>query len=289
MTTPRLVLAAVFVLCVALGTWLDATTPRTTRAAGVLVADLHVHPFPGDGALTVAQLQREAARRGVDVIAVTGHNNRFGLELGELLGSGPTGVIVLPGQEITTPGFHMIAAGIREVVSWRLSAAEAIASVHAQGGIAIAAHPVERFHAGFSAALSTLDGAEVGHPMASAHPQVDAELRAFFARTQAARRQVAPIGSSDFHTIAPLGGCRTYLLTGERTAGAVLAAIRAGRTVARCEGGPLVGIPEHVAIVSGGISDEGKQRPSAAENGVALLAVAALIALVLGGTQTAGD
>ncbi len=55
------------------------------------------------------------------------------------------GPIVIVGQEVTARGFHVIAAGIEERVSWRTSAADVIRAVHAQGGVAIAAHPVRRF------------------------------------------------------------------------------------------------------------------------------------------------
>ena len=40
----------------------------------VLSADLHVHSFPGDGALPPWALASEARRRGLDIIALTNHN-----------------------------------------------------------------------------------------------------------------------------------------------------------------------------------------------------------------------
>ncbi len=69
----------------------------------MLVADLHVHPFPGDGVLTVWQLQREASRRGLDVIAVAGHNNRVALTLAHALGLVSDVPMILESQELTTP------------------------------------------------------------------------------------------------------------------------------------------------------------------------------------------
>ena len=97
------------------------------RPAGrtVLADDFHVHGYPIDGTLPRWELQREAARRGLDVIAVTNHNQTIAGRLGGFLSGAD--VIVIPGQEITTPGFHMIAAGVTETIDWRLPASQAIA------------------------------------------------------------------------------------------------------------------------------------------------------------------
>lgn len=242
--------AALFAFCVLAGTLLDRKTLPAAPGGGVLVADLHVHPYPGDGSLPVWELQREAARRGVDVIAVTGHNNRVGLQVGRLVPLDPNGPIVLPGQELTTPRFHMVAVGIQTLIDWKLTAEEAIAAIHAQGGVAIAAHPLPlSWRDDGDAGLRALDGAEVAHPSSLVYSPGRQQLQRFFRRVQAVNPGVAPIGSTDFHMTAPLGLCRTYVLTGERSAAAVLDAVRQGRTVARDGTGRLFGTPEHVAMV----------------------------------------
>jgi predicted metal-dependent phosphoesterase TrpH len=272
-----------FVGAVLAGTALDASARARigARAGHLLVADLHVHPFPGDGSLTIAQLQREATRRGIDVIAITGHNNRFGLALSSVLGTDPDGPIVIPGQEITSPGFHMAAVGIDRLVDWRLGAADAIAAVQAQGGVAIAAHPIGLIDAGWDdEARRALDGTEIMHPLRLNWTDGGRQLDVFAATTKGLNPELAVVGSTDFHMAAPLGLCRTYVLADDRSAAAVLHAIRAGRTAASCGGGDLVGTPENVAAVRQGLGPlAAAMPPSAGEKACAFLALAALAVL----------
>lgn len=271
-----------FAVVVVLGTALDARARRRIgpRVGHLLVADLHVHPYPGDGSLTIAQLQREAGRRGVDVIGITGHNNRFGLDLSRLLGTDPAGPIVIPGQEVTSPGFHMAAVGITRLVDWRLTAADAIAAIHSQGGAAIAAHPVRLINAGWDErARRAVDGTEVMHPLRLGRPKGGGELDGFFALARTVNAGIAPIGSSDFHMNAPLGLCRTYLLTGDHSASGVVRAIQEGRTVAGCTDGDLVGTPENVAAVRSALASRTPSVPPS--RGERLCAFLALVSLAL--------
>ncbi|HVL66069.1 MAG TPA: CehA/McbA family metallohydrolase [Vicinamibacterales bacterium] len=274
---------AVFGAAVFAGTLLDRAAPRPAPRPGLLVADLHVHPFPGDGALTVYQLQREALRRGIDVVAITGHNNRVGLRLAHAFGVQSDAVIVLEGQEVTAPGFHVIAAATDRPIDWRLSAADAIAAIHAAGGVAIAAHPLRRYHAAFDdEALRLLDGGEVAHPLRLSSAQGRRELEEFYDRARSLNPHLAAIGSSDFHMTAPLGLCRTYLLTDDRSAAGALEAIRRGRTVAADAAGRLYGRPEHVAAVAASLAARpGEPVTPLAERAAALLALLALAALTL--------
>ena len=122
--------------------------------------------MPGDGALPVWEIQREAARRGLDVIAITNHNDNRSFRLARATGQLQPYPIVIPGQELTTGGFHMAAIGVRTIVDPYLPAHEAIARIHAQGGVAIAAHPVSHsWTENDSEALRTLDGSEMAHPL----------------------------------------------------------------------------------------------------------------------------
>jgi hypothetical protein len=137
------------------------------------------------------------------------------------------GPILIGGEEVHGPHFHLIAAGIRRTISWRLTAPEAIDEVHRQGGVAIAAHPTSRsWQYWTSEAIERLDGAEVFHPVAYIAPDLALELQKFFGRGS-----VAAIGSSDYHGFGPLGLCRTLVFVREATPDGVLEAIRAHHTV----------------------------------------------------------
>jgi predicted metal-dependent phosphoesterase TrpH len=283
-TRASILALVVFLAAVAAGTMMDSREPSRAASTSILAGDLHVHPYPGDGSLPLWELTREARRRGLDVIAVTGHNNRFGLEVGRLSRApSPDQLIVIPGQEITTAAFHMIAMGTDRLIDWRLSARQAIAAIHAQGGVAIAAHPgAESWRDRDVEALAALDGAEVAHQSLTRYSRSREQFREFFERAQLVNQGIAPIGSSDFHMAAPLGLCRTYLLVNERSAAGVLAAIREGRTVARDARGKLFGAPDHVSAVerflaSTPVATVG--RPARMIAFVALLSLAALCVL----------
>lgn len=274
---------ALFAAALAAGSWRDTRSLRPAPIPGVLVADLHVHPFPGDGVLPVWDLQREARRRGLDVIAVSGHNNRTALAVGEALGLIGGDVIVLPAQELTAPGFHLVAVGVRQMIDWHLPVPGAVRAIHAQGGVAIAAHPSPRTWKALDAgALAALDGAEVAHPMARAGSPARDELDRFFTAARAVNPDLAPIGSTDFHVGGPLGLCRTYLLTDERSAAGALGAIRAGRTVARDQDGRLYGAPADVAMIERlGAAVHRAPRTPLTDKLLALVALLALAALAL--------
>lgn len=197
----------------------------------VLAGDFHVHSFPGDGGLLPWDLADEARRRGLDVIALTNHNQMWSWRLAQWVARSMDPIIVLPGVELTSAGYHLAAIGVETPVAWRQPAAAAAAAIRAQGGVSIAAHPLVPRRSGWDdAAIEAIDGVEAassGDGLAYAAP--------FTRRAVVRRPAIAPIGASDFHYFAPLGVCRTFLFVTERTRAGVLDAIRTGRTVA-CDG-----------------------------------------------------
>lgn len=221
---------------IALSTLTDrgSSAPLETRDGfRVVTADLHVHAFLGDGAMPPSEIRREAARRGLDVVAVTNHNQMYALSVDRLLFPAPGGPVMLAGEELTTPNYHLIALGITRPVDWRLSLADAIRDVHAQGGVAIGAHPTTNFWQRLDdATLALLDGLEVAHPVRHLDPKARARIDAVYARARKVNPTIAAIGSSDYHFDAPIGYCRTRLLVRDLSIGGVFDAIRAGRTVA---------------------------------------------------------
>lgn len=229
--------AVLVVLGVVIGTLADRTPSRAPMRAGdywILSGDFHVHAFPGDGALSPWILRSEAARAGLDVIAVTNHNQVFTGRLANWISKRIDGPMMIAGQEITNPRYHMIAAGLQEAIDADQPAASAAAAVHAQGGVAIAAHPSPRFH-GYDAndAIRALDGTEAAHSGGQQDPKFRVELSSFYLRARGVNPRIAPIGSSDFHAMRPsLGECRTYLFVRDRSEAGVLEAIRSGRTLA---------------------------------------------------------
>ena len=212
----------------------------------VIAADFHLHSSMwSDGALTPWGLVLEARRQGLDAIAITGHNEILDGRIARWFSAWIGGPTVFIGQEVLNPAHHLIAVGISQVVDWRLPVSQALEEIHRQGGVGIAAHPIEPFWPGFdAAAMALLDGAEICHPIVYRDARHQRDLERF-----AARGPVAAIGSSDFHGIGRLGECRTFVFASGSSAAAILEAIRARRTVVYGRGGKAYGDPALVALL----------------------------------------
>jgi predicted metal-dependent phosphoesterase TrpH len=207
--------------------------PMRYADALVLAVDFHVHSFPGDGSMPPWDLAMEAQRRGLDAIALTNHNHRLQWTLTQALGFESPGALLIPGEELTSIGYHMAVAGTARNVAWQQSAADAAVRVHEAGGIAIAAHPAGKETTGFDdRALDVMDGVEAAHPLIYVFADGRRDLAQFYARATARRPGIAAIGSTDFHFFAPVGFCRTFVFARERSVPAILDAVRRGRTVA---------------------------------------------------------
>jgi len=216
----------------------------------VLAADFHVHSFPGDGSLAPWDISREAARRGLDVVALTNHNSTLPSRLAGYFAA-PTGALLIPSEEVTAVGFHLAAIGVNGTVDWRGTVAQAAAAIHAKGGLAIAAHPAGRQLRSFDAeGVAALDGVEAAHPIIHRDESAKQDLATLYQRATREHPGIAAIGSSDFHNFAPIGLARTFLFTKSAGRDGVFEAVRAGRTVA-CDGlGVAYGPPVLTALVA---------------------------------------
>jgi hypothetical protein len=244
---PRTIAAFVLLVGILIGTAVDRSPRREPVRSGeylILAGDFHVHASPGDGSLTPGELRDEAVRAGIDVFAVTNHNQFLAARRVARLAPSADAPIVIPGEEITDRNYHLIAVGIHEVVRPGSEVAPVVAEIHAQGGVAIAAHPGRAFAWQDGSTLSAIDGTEVAHP--EHEEKYRRQYLETFARARRVNPHIAPIGSSDFHNTPELGECRTFLFVRERSVAGVLDAIRAGRTVAENERGELFGDPSLV-------------------------------------------
>lgn len=284
MTRSRIAGIGLLAAGIVLGTAVDRMPPRDLPRHGefvVLTGDFHVHAFPGDGGVPAWELPREARRRGLDVIVVSNHNQMLSARLAVAAGTRQA-PIVIAGQEVTTANFHVIAAGITDRIDWRLPARETIDAIHAQGGIAIAAHPTERsWRDGDEEALALLDGSEAAHPLADSSPDDGEEIVRFYRAAAQRNRSFAAIGSSDFHFGGRLGQCRTFLFVTEVSREGVLDAVRAARTVAWDGRDRLIGEPSLVKVVERLIVTRRDQPMAAGSRAAASwLALAGLLVLV---------
>ena len=251
MMSLRAVSALLLLIGIVVGTAIDTEPSAAVRVGNdwLLAADFHVHAFTGDGSLSPWSLRREAARRGIDVFAITNHNQTFAARFARWVSQMSSGPLILVGQEITASSYELIAVGIEDTIDPSQSSTSAVLAVQAQGGVAIAPHPVRAFWDSFDdQALAILDGVEAAHPLVHIG-DLRQEIETFHRRVRALNHGIAAIGSSDFHASPELGACRTYLLAREFSAPGVIEAVREGRTVAVDRDGNIVGDPTVARIV----------------------------------------
>ena len=130
-----------------------------------LFIDLHCHSrFSADGVAEPEALVREARAKGFHGFAITDHNTcacvDYFLQNGYMNKEGlpVDGLLIIPGQEITTAEGHLLALGITLPDLKGIPAIEAVALIHQAGGLAIPPHPYDFFRAGIrEPVLETLD------------------------------------------------------------------------------------------------------------------------------------
>lgn len=104
-------------------------------------ADLHIHTtYSYDGTASVREVLENAVRAGLDVIAITDHNEiRGALEAREICTR--FGVEVIPGVEVTTKEGHLIALFVEQSIPRGMSLINTLLLIREMGGVGIVPHP----------------------------------------------------------------------------------------------------------------------------------------------------
>lgn len=254
---PFLASSAMLLVGIAMGTLLDKvpTRPVEERAGyRVLQGDFHAHTRFSDGFLSPLDIVDQADRRGLDVLAVSEHNQTFPGKLARAWSELVHGPTIVVAEEITTHDYHMLAIGIEDRIDARRSLSDAIDDVHAQGGVIASAHPTHRFAKAYTPEIiAKLDATELMHPIAYQGQNSGigswTEMRDFYEDAKASGHFLTPLGNSDYHFGSVLGLTRTYLFTRGDTAKDVVDAIREKRTVVFDLEGKGYGDPELVAAL----------------------------------------
>jgi len=99
-----------------------------------------VHTTCSDGWVPPEKIPGLAARKGLDIVAVTDHDNVKGGLLAEKARQDGE-PFVIPGIEVTLPGAHVLGYFVRKRIKSR-SLPGVIGEIKGHGGIAVWAHPV---------------------------------------------------------------------------------------------------------------------------------------------------
>jgi hypothetical protein len=158
--------------------------------------------FP-DSISEPAMVVKAAEREKLNVLCVTDHNTiRGGLEAKKIASS----VEIVVGEEVKTTAGDLIGIFLNENIPKNLSPEETIDRIHAQGGLAIAAHPFSSDcdTLGFKIFDLKLDGVEVINAA-----QRDGYSNSTTQKLIENKLEIARIGASDAHTPEMVGNAYT--------------------------------------------------------------------------------
>jgi predicted metal-dependent phosphoesterase TrpH len=198
-----------------------------------LFIDLHCHSrFSADGVAEPEAMIEEARERGLHGFAITDHNTSVCYDYFQKIGmankegTAVNGLLIIPGQEITTAEGHLLAIGVSLPDDLKgIPALEAVRIIHEAGGLAIPPHPYDRFRAGIREPV--LDTLELDALEAfNAATTLKRYNRHAFAYAQT--RGLPMTAASDAHDSEALGTAYSILEAETFSVAGVLDAIRKG-------------------------------------------------------------
>ena len=187
-----------------------------------LKLDLHIHSQASpDGRMSLEEIVETARQAGLQGCAVCDHD--------QVLTQAPAfpDFLLIPGVEISTERGHLLGWFVQGPIETR-DFHEAVAAIHAQGGLAVMAHPFEhrRTAEAIDPIAPLLDGVEVWNSRAERkNSRANAQAEAF-----AAAHGLRRFGGSDAHLPREIGHGVTAVEVEEATPSAVRAALLAGNT-----------------------------------------------------------
>ncbi|PKP54381.1 MAG: metal-dependent phosphoesterase [Candidatus Altiarchaeales archaeon HGW-Altiarchaeales-3] len=164
--------------------------------------DIHLHSNYSDGANTPEEIIKYAKKIGLAGIAITDHDTARGYLNAIDRNSKNKNFKIIPGVEVTSKEGHILCLNaIPEILPYT-PAEEVIEKIHDEGGIAIAAHPYDKFRGGVSDLILKLnfDAIEVFNGRMIMSKKGIEELKKI-----ADKRNIAKTGGSDAHSVREVG------------------------------------------------------------------------------------
>ncbi|MFI5915668.1 CehA/McbA family metallohydrolase [Dactylosporangium sp. NPDC051541] len=201
------------------------------QRTGWFRGDLHLHTVHSDGVREPGELAAEARAAGLDFIASTEHNTSAAHAAWRRQ---PTaGLLVIPGEEVTTRHGHWLALGTSDWVDWRYGPRDGrfpqyAAQVRRAGGLVVAAHPaVPMPGCAWEFGFAAVDAIEVWNGAWNVDDEI--ALRIWHRQLRRGRRIVA-VGGSDSHAPhQPVGRPQTAVHADGLTPEALIAGLKRGR------------------------------------------------------------
>lgn len=196
--------------------------------------DLHVHTnYSKDGQSTVEEILRAAKEKGLDGVAITDHDTTAGAKYAlEVCDKVAPGLVVIPGEEISTSSGHLIVLGIVNDIPRGTSVSDAIKIGHEMGGTVIVPHPYNTLRHG----ISIPKGADA---VEAYNSRFIFGIHNHIAKTRSKGLGMPTVAGSDAHTANLVGTAVTIVDTDDKRVPSVLRAIREGKTRVTVKKTPL--------------------------------------------------
>jgi predicted metal-dependent phosphoesterase TrpH len=178
-------------------------------------ADLHIHTLASDGVSSVAEILGAAEAAELDVIAITDHDRiEAAIAARALAEARGTQVLVVPGEEVSSRGGHVLGLFIEQRIRPWQSLRSTVAQIHEQGGLAIIAHPLVPYPlcaSGRSIRRLLADPDPIFHPdgIEAFNPTTARMVWSRKAPDFAAENDLAALASSDSHRADDVGSAFT--------------------------------------------------------------------------------
>ena len=202
---------------------------KIKNETNIMRGELHCHSIYSTGTkIFVEGLNRpkeiieHAKRLNLDIVALTDHDTMRGVKEGEKYAK-KYGIIFVPGEEVSTRQGHVLALGIQEEIKPNMDIEETVDEIHAQGGVAVAAHPFDFRRKGAGRFAIYCDAVE-------AFNAFDIERASNWRAMRFAAKHEMPVtAGSDAHALEMMGrGITLFPCCGD--VDDVLRAIKTGRT-----------------------------------------------------------
>jgi predicted metal-dependent phosphoesterase TrpH len=237
-------------------------TQQQARHTGKLGrADLHMHSTYSDGIGTIQQVfDYTQEKTNLDVIALTDHDVIEGaLRAREIWSKGAYRFDFIVGEEVSTRSGHLLALFIEKRIPPHLSMEESIDLIHAQGGLAIVAHPLNQLFR-HSCPRSVLDRIKASESVwLDGIETWNSSFCGIYVNHLAmqSNREIygwPEVGNSDAHTLSAIGsGCTWF---SGKTALDVRTALEQGETA---PGGKHWGMNDYIRLAGYHLGKQGRR------------------------------
>jgi predicted metal-dependent phosphoesterase TrpH len=204
----------------------------STQNSYAIKAELHCHtnrhlrvfyfPLIYEAVQTEEEVLNACVQKNIKFLAITDHNSLAGYQVAKkIVDEKHLPIILIPACEISSSGGHILAYNITELIPSDLSPAETVNKIHAQGGIAIAAHPYAPLGLNKLVFSANFDGVEIYNSLVPNQFNL-------LAQKQLLNITLSKTVGSDAHILQNIGKAMVLFPEGTTTLDQAIACLKSG-------------------------------------------------------------